>query len=160
MRNSGDTPVRDGGGDQLSGAPGGYSGDGNSGTGGAPAYASTKGCGGVGLWGEGPSAVPNSGAGGAGGQAGQNGKNGTSGGGFGAAGYGANAGCHGGGLSFVNSVSVTPGETLTVEVGVPPQGRYGRVPARGGVNIVWGRGDFPNLDGVTVTATSIDIGNP
>ncbi|WP_083098495.1 hypothetical protein [Pseudophaeobacter leonis] len=32
--------------------------------------------------------------------------------------------------------------------------------APGGVNIVWGRGDFPSLDGVTVTATSIDIGNP
>lgn len=153
---SGDTVVRDGGGDGYHGAAGGYSANGNSGLGGAPAAKIFKGCGGVGLWGEGPSATPNSGGSGSGGQIGRHVAD-IIGGDFGGASYGGNTARFGGGLSYVNSLAVTPGETLTIIVGEPGS-TNDAIGGCGGVNIVWGRGDFPNLDGVTVTDGTIEIG--
>lgn len=163
--NSGDSPVRDGGGDQYQGAPGGYSDDGNSGAGGAAACASYKSSGGVGLWGEGPSGGAYTHQGGSGGQASLDDGRADSkfGGLFGGAAYGKPDNTyHGGGLSYKNNVSVTPGETLTVVVGAGGNSNRnsGYRGGDGGVNIVWGRGSFPSLDGVTVYRHGPEIGSP
>lgn len=152
---AGNGGVKDGGGAGASGASGsggagGYSADGNSGAGGSGASSTWAG-GGVGLWGIGPSGAVGTGQGGSGGIDGNDPS--TVDGIGGDFGGGARAG-GGGELSYVNDIAVTPGETLSVSVPAG-QNRPGgpietgsRISGNGGVNIVWGMGNFPALDGI------------
>lgn len=60
---------------------------------------------------------------------------GAFGGGGGASGVGSNY--KGGYLAYANNISVTPGNTYTVQVGLPTTTYYGGIPGGGGVRIVW-----------------------
>lgn len=146
--------VKDGGGDGgdgtavYAGGAGGYSGAGgtNNGAGsGGGGGSGASGGGGVGIWGEGTSGA----GGGFGGSGGSDYYTGTStqdhGGNFG--GGGSNEG-GGGELSWVNDVSVTPGEVLTITVGAGAiNDNFSG--GHGAVAIYWGNcGTFPDLANV------------
>jgi len=57
-------------------------------------------------------------------------------GGGGGGGY-TSVGGKGGYLAYANNISVTPGNTYTVQVGLPTTAYYGGTPGGGGVRIVW-----------------------
>ena len=162
------------GGPAGGGGAGGYSGNGGAGgtssnasgssgsggAGGGGAYSSSGGGasgGGVGLYGQGNDGIGGSWSGGlgGGGSGGNNGANssqygavnggsyGGGGGGYGGtSSYGPGAG---GGLAYANSLSVTPGSTITVVVGAGGWlGGVDSAGASGAVRIIWGYGrSFP-----------------
>ena len=156
------------GGNAYGGAGGaaGYAGNGGNGnvagTGGSGGGGNSNslggGGGGVGLFGQGASGATTSttvgGGGGSGGQTGQYGFAGSFGGGGGNGG-GGNGG--GGGLAYKNNISVTPGTSYTVIVGIGGRTTQanGAMNSKGGdgaVRIIW--------PGTTRTFPSTDVGTP
>lgn len=142
---------------QGGGGAGGYSGDGGRGGdtgdfpssptagagGGGGAGGNNGHGGGVGLKGQGTSgaagAVNQGGFGGSGGANGGN-SGATTGGAYGGGGYGTGVtnsrGNRGGALSYKNNVSVTPGQTITIDI----SNVGGSMPGPGAVRIIWGPG--------------------